>query len=295
MESNNVNFNYEYELYQSPAPAWLKKVLQSSMECLYFYCNEELALATDIQYDEEFLRYVDAKLVPVTELSKLWWGEFSSISKLSNCKLENHLLNKQLKLWTPMGGIVSSFEELKKMMTEGRWRLKDPWMMGGTGQWRISLQMLEQDSLRKGIQKRLQKGPLLLEQSLDIKRVIGTTFNINDNAIERLFSVENFLNSQGNFIGGKLIETPKQIQDELIQVVNSWKEKGARGILEIDSFELEDSTYYPCVEVNHRKTMGWFIWNLCLKLGPGTLLINSDKGIQLNPKTSLMKASWLKT
>lgn len=295
MESHTVNFNYEYELYQSPAPAWLNKVLQSSMECLYFYCNEELPLSTDIQYDDEFLRYVDAKLVPSTKLSKLWWGEFSSISKLSNCKLENHLLNKQLNLWTPTGGIVTSFEELKKMMTEGRWRLKDPWMMGGTGQWRISLEMLEQDSLRKGIQKRLQKGPLLLEQSLEIKRVIGTTFNINDNSIEKLFSVENYLNSQGNFIGGKLIETPKQIKDELFQVVNSWKEKGARGTLEIDSFELEDSTFYPCVEVNHRKTMGWFIWNLCLKFGPGSLLINSDSGIQLNPKTSLMKASWVKT
>ena len=294
MESNTVNFNYEYELYQSPAPAWLKKVLQSSMECLYFYCNEELPLATDIHYEEEFLRHVDARLVAVTDLTNLWWGEFSSISKLSNCKLENHLLNKQLKLWTPNGGIVSSYEELKKMMKAGRWRLKDPWMMGGTGQWRISLEMLEQDSLRIGIQKRLQKGPLLLEQSLEVKRVIGTTFSITDNNIEKLFSVENYLNSQGNFIGGKLTETPEQIQNELMTVVNSWKAKGARGILEIDSFELVNATYYPCVEVNHRKTMGWFIWNLSLRFGPGSMLINNENGIQLNPKNSLMKASWLK-
>lgn len=294
MESNTVNFNYEYELFKSPAPVWMERVLQASMECLYFYCDEKLPLATNIQYEEKFLSRLDAKISPVSDLSLNWWGEFNSISKQSNCKLENYHLNKQLNLWTPEGGIVSSFDELKKMMSVGRWRLKDPWMMGGTGQWRLSLEMLEQDSLRRGLVKRFEKGPLLLERSLEVKRVIGTTFVLNESSIEKIFSVDNSINSQGNFTGGKITDTPKQIQNELIQVASFWKEKGARGIFEIDSFELENTNFYPSVEVNHRKTMGWFIWNLFLKFGSGEMKINSEEGIQLNPENSLMKVSWVK-
>ncbi len=293
MESNHVNFNFEYDLYGRPAPSWMDTVLKPSMECLYFYCNETLPLATNLKYDEKYLENLGAKVVPLSSMAQTWWGEFNPISKKSNCKLENHRANKTLKLWTPEGGIIDSFEDLKTQMGEGRWRLKDPWLMGGTGQWRISREMLDQESYKKGIIKRLEKGSLLLERSLDIETVVGTTFNLMDKKSELLFSVENFLNTQGNFLGGKLIELPSEIKDQLTLMSEYWRELGARGIFEIDSFILEGNIY-PCVEVNHRKTMGWFIWNLTKKFGSGELRIESDTGIRLNPSTAPLKVCWTK-
>lgn len=294
MESYYVNFDYEYELYQCPVPGWMNKVLKPSLECLYFYCNETLPLASNIQYEDEFLEKLQAKTIAIQNSSLPWWGDLNPLSKLSNCKLENHRLNKEMGLWTPQGGVISSFSDLQNIMKHGRWRLKDPWMMGGTGQWRISLEMLDDEALRRGIENRLKKGELLLEESLDIKKVIGTTFSLCHDKVEKLFSVENYLNSQGNFQGGMIIETPLEISDELLQMAEYWKDRGATGLLEIDSFELMNNLYYPCVEVNHRKTMGWFIWNLSKKFGHGKMLLNSQEGIQLNPLNSPMKVSWVR-
>lgn len=292
MESNRVNFNFEYELYAVPEPVWMERVLRPSMECLYFYCDERLPLFTDIEYSEDFLEQAGGEVTVIDDQVKNWWGEISPISKLTNCKLENHRVNKELGLWTPAGGIVSNFDELLLMMSEGRWRLKDPWMMGGTGQWRVDSELIQEKGHRKGIEDRLQKGELLLERSLDIDQVLGTTFELTDNATKCLFSVENHLNSQGNFQGGQITNTPKEILDSVSAVASYWQKKGARGILEVDSFRLVDS-WYPCVEVNHRKTMGWFIWNLTKKFGPGKMLLNSHEGFRVNPEEAAMSVSWL--
>src|SRR5690606_26022045 len=169
--------------------------------------------------------------------------------------------------------------------------LKDPWLMGGTGQWRIDREMLFEQGYRKGIEERLKKGPLLLEQTLEVKNVLGTTFKLEE-SVDLLFSVENFINSQGNFQGGKIIETPAAIVEQVESVARYWHGQGARGILEVDSFILEDG-YYPCVEANHRKTMGWFIWNLTKKVGSGNMLFNSEEGKKLNPKNSPIAVTWL--
>ena len=263
------------------------------MECLYFYCDEELPLATNIKYESDYLEQVGGQTCPHNPETNSWWGSKSELSAKTNCKLENHLTNKHLKLWTPEGGIVKSFEELEALMGEGRWRLKDPWLMGGTGQWRLSREMLYDDALRRGITKRLNKGNLLLERSLEIKNVIGTTFDLTDSTSNLLFCVENFLNSQGNFIGGKVTDLPEVLKSQVYKVSEYWRDLGARGVLEIDSFILDDG-YYPCVEVNHRKTMGWFIWNLSQKLGSGEMRLNHQDGIKLNPKNSALEVSWVK-
>lgn len=294
MESNRVNLSFEYDLFEINSPVWIDRVLRPSVEPLYFYCNEELPLATEIEYDKDFLSSVSGEITSPTNESHNWWGELSSVAKKSNCKIENYKLNKELGLWTPDGGIVHSFEELDQLMSEGRWRLKDPWLMGGTGQWRIDRDMLHEQGYRKGIEERLKKGPLLLEKTLEVKNVLGTTFRLDNDDIDLLFSVENFINSQGNFQGGNVTETPPEIIKELKSIANYWHEQGARGVLEVDSFILEDG-FYPCVEVNHRKTMGWFIWQLTKKFGNGDLLFNSDEGERLNPKSSPIAISWLKT
>src|SRR5690606_15030007 len=152
MESNRINLSFEYDLFETPAPVWIDRVLRPSIEPLYFYCDEKLPLATEIKYSSEFLSMVSGKITAPTDTSLNWWGEFSSIATKTNCKLENHKLNQQLGFWTPAGGIVNSFEELDAMMGEGRWRLKDPWLMGGTGQWRIDREMLFEQGYRKGIE-----------------------------------------------------------------------------------------------------------------------------------------------
>lgn len=292
MESNTVNFNFEYDLYNVPVPAWMNRVLKPSMECLYFYCEESLPLATDQSYEENYLNKLGAKICALDANSSLWWGELSELAKLSNCKLECHMANQELGLWTPEGGIISTWEELETMMGEGRWRLKDPWMMGGTGQWRISTELLIDPGYRKGIEARLKKGPLLLEQSLDITNVIGTTFLLDDKESTLLFSVENHQNSQGNFLGGQVVETPEVCMADLKKMANYWQGKGARGVLEIDSFILSQG-FYPCVEVNHRKTMGWFIWQLEKKLGPGKLRLEASGGIRLNPSSAPLCVEWI--
>lgn len=291
MESNRINLSFEYDLFGANAPVWIDRVLRPSVEPLYFYCAEKLPLATEIEYDEKFLESVSGSTVSPTEQSRNWWGDYSEVAKRTNCKLENHKLNKMLGLWTPAGGIVTSFDELDGLMSEGRWRLKDPWLMGGTGQWRIDREMLHEQGYRKGIEERLKRGPLLLEKTLEVVKVLGTTFDLSSKA-EMLFTVENFINSQGNFQGGRLIDTPPELVNDLSLVANHWLKEGARGVLEIDSFILEDGVY-PSVEVNHRKTMGWFIWNLTQKFDQGSLAFGSEQGLRLNPKDSPIAISWL--
>ena len=293
MESNRINLSFEYDLFNVNAPVWIERVLRPSVEPLYFYCDERLPLATELEYDRNFLKKVDASIVRPDEDSLNWWGQHSDIAKKSNCKLENHKLNQALGLWTPAGGIVTSFDELDALMTEGRWRLKDPWLMGGTGQWRIDREMLHEQGYRKGIEERLKKGALLLEKTLDVVKVLGTTFKLDSKA-SLLFTVENFINSQGNFQGGQLSETPHELVQGLNQVAQHWYSQGARGVLEIDSFILADG-HYLCVEVNHRKTMGWFIWKLTHKFGPGSLVFGSTEGLRLNPANAPIAISWLRT
>lgn len=293
MVSNCVNFNFEYDLYKVPVPSWMERVLRPSMECLYFYCNETLPLASDIKYESSFLEKVEGRVVTPGPETNLWWGQISPISALSNCKIANHAANQQLGLWTPAGGVAHTWQEVDQLMGPGRWRLKDPWMMGGTGQWRINRELLHDPSFKKGIESRLKKGPLLLEQTLEIEAVLGTTFLIDEDSPSLLFTIENHLNSQGNFLGGVVVETPKAIEKELKAMAHYWFAKGARGLLEIDSFKLQKD-WYPCVEVNHRRTMGWFIWCLDKKLGKGRLSLNESGGIKLNPVSSPLSAYWLK-
>ncbi|MBH46699.1 MAG: hypothetical protein CME71_00855 [Halobacteriovorax sp.] len=293
MESNAVNFNFEYDLYRVPVPAWMNRVLKPSMESLYFYCDESLPLATDQKYDHKFLESVEGVVTQETSEAYPWWGKLEPLAKKTNCKLECHKANQVLDLWTPLGGVVSTWSELDEMMGEGRWRLKDPWMMGGTGQWRISRELLSDPGYQKGIETRLLKGPLLLEQSLDISKVIGTTFKLDESSATLLFSVENHQNSQGNFLGGEVIDTPTSCLSALNKMAKYWHEQGARGILEIDSFLLSEGEY-PCVEVNHRKTMGWFIWHLQKKLGEGKLRLEKGHGIRLNPENAPLCVEWVK-
>lgn len=293
MVGNLVNFSYEYDLYGVVPPVWIERVLTPSLECLYFYCNEILPLATNHHYEPKFLEALNGKITPVSIGDHLWWGSVDTIAKKTNSKLENHQLNLSLGLWTPAGGIIHSLKELDELIDDKRWRLKDPFLMGGTGQWRLDRGLLQQDSYRRGIEKRLQIGPLLLEASLDVKQVLGTTFNLQDFGSELLFTVENEINSQGNFQGGSVVETPAAIENDLKRVAQYWWEYGARGILEIDSFALEQG-FYPCVEVNHRKTMGWFIWHLHQRFGEGKLVFEKTNGIQLNPENSPLNAQWVK-
>lgn len=294
MESNLVNFNYEYDLYKTPIPIWMERVLRPSMESLYFYCDETVPLASTLEYEKDFLAKVNGTVVPTNIDSKNWWGEHHPLAAKSNCKLQNHIANKSLGHWVPQGGIVSSWQELDDMMGEGRWRLKDPWMMGGTGQWRIDRELLHDPAYRRGIETRLLKGSMLLEQSLEIDDVLGTTFEITEHHVKLLFSVKNFLNSQGNFQGGELVSTPTEIESELKAMAQYWQKQGARGILEIDSFKLQNG-WYPCVEINHRKTMGWFIWHLSKKMGPGKMLFGENGGVQINPTKAPLRIEWLTT
>ena len=294
MESNLVNFNYEYDLYKTPIPSWMERVLRPSMESLYFYCDEELPLASTLEYEKDFLEKVNGTVVQPDAHSKNWWGEHHPLALKSNCKLQNHIANKFLGHWVPQGGIVSSWQELDDMMGEGRWRLKDPWMMGGTGQWRIDRELLHDPAYRRGIESRLAKGPMLLEQSLEIDEVLGTTFDITESQVKLLFSVKNFLNSQGNFQGGEVVSTPLEIESELKTMAQYWQNQGARGILEIDSFKLQTG-WYPCVEINHRKTMGWFIWHLSKKFGQGKMLFGENGGVQINPSKAPLRVEWLTT
>ena len=292
MESYVLNLDYEYQLYNAKVPIWITRNLVPSVEPLYFYCNEVLPLATNHNYYSEFLKDLKQTTVKINDSSKNWWGEFSEISHESNCKLFNHRVNKALGLWTPPGGIIEDFSELLSMIDETRWRLKDPWMMGGTGQWRIDRELLRSDGYQKGIEERLKKGPLLLEKSLAIEEVLGTTFMLEEHSFKQLFTVKNILNSQGNFIGGEIIDMPQVIENDLNKVVRYWHGRGARGVFEIDSFVLSDG-YYPCVEVNHRKTMGWFIWKLNQKLGSGRLSFEAQGGRRLNPKNSPIPIEWI--
>tara|TARA_R110000868_G_scaffold30668_4_gene113200 strand:- start:570 stop:1454 length:885 start_codon:yes stop_codon:yes gene_type:complete len=292
MESNAVNFNFEYDLFGVPVPAWMNRVLKPSMEPLYFYCNENLPLATDQKYDPKFLERVNGTVCEISSTAYPWWGKIEPLALKTNCKLECYKANQKLNLWTAPGGIVSTWDELDEMMGEGRWRLKDPWMMGGTGQWRISRELIIDPGYKKGIETRLLKGPLLLEQSLDIKKVIGTTFSLDENSTNLLFSVENHQNSQGNFLGGQVVETPVSCVGALTKMAKYWHEQGARGILEIDSFLLSEGEF-PCVEVNHRKTMGWFIWQIEKKIGPGKLRLEEAGGMRLNPTSAPLCVEWV--
>ncbi len=294
MVGNRVNFAYEYELFDAPVPAWMKKVLQPSLECLYFYCDEKLPLASELVYDPEYLSSVNGAVVKPSSQDMAWWGSTHPLARQTNSKIVNHEVNHQLGLWTPQGGIVHSWQDIDELMGEGRWRLKDPWLMGGSGQWRIDRVLLHDPAIRTGIEKRLTKGALLLEQALDIKRVIGTTFNLKEDSYEMLFSVENQLNSQGNFQGGQVVATPQALHHDLNRVVDYWWNQGARGILEIDSFE-HSGGWYACAEVNHRRTMGWFIWQLEKRFGPGRLLLEQCEGRRLNPVVAPLPAFWITT
>lgn len=293
MVANLVNFTYEYDLFNVPPPVWMRRVLQPSLECLYFYCDEEAPLASTMSYSSEFLNSLAGVVTTPTTNDHLWWGEINELARQTNSKTINHQVNRALNLWTPAGGIVHTWQEINQLMDEGRWRLKDPWLMGGTGQWRLDRQLLHDEGMRRGIESRLGKGPLLLEKTLQLKRVLGTTFELKEDACTLLFTVENDLNSQGNFQGGRIVETPISLQKDLERMAHYWWEKGARGIFEIDSFEHLEG-WYPCVEINHRRTMGWFIWHLTKKLGAGSLVLENCTGTRLNPIDAPMPAFWVK-
>lgn len=121
---------------------------------------------------------------------------------------------------------------------------------------------------KEKIKKELEKSELIFEPFVNVIKTYGTRINLKDNSI--LFTIENYINKKGGFVGGKIVENiPDKWVSCLKEIAVKYKDMGAKGEIQIDSFLYEKNgkeIFRPLVEVNYRKTMGQVVHALYEKL-----------------------------
>ena len=131
--------------------------------------------------------------------------------------------------------------------------------------------------------------PILIEPCLDVVTNYGLTF-LNDN---EYFLIQNLNDRHGQFKGGYVLQDiPVNILEKGREIFNWYKKEFRIDSLQIDMFSYganELKWNYLC-EVNHRKTMGWILWQLktifkfkfaALKIEKSNFKVKAKAGVEI--------------
>lgn len=282
MFSDRVNFDFEYSLYQKNYVQTAKtRKLNEEFEFVYFFCSDkENILCPYKKYEPDYLDYLISLGLTLPKMDcsfpqKNWWGNDQNLelARLLNSKITSHEVAKQHQLGPEGIVVVSTFEEISlhlKKFNMKKWICRDPFGMAGTGS--ILFDTDELEIHQKYISKQLNINPLILAPYFSRSMDLGFLFE-NDK-----FEVTWNLNSkEGRFKGGIVFQNIDQLEllirerfhmefRDLLEtekkVADIFKALGNKEIIQVDSFlylEGDSIKFYPLVEVNARKSMGYFI------------------------------------
>ncbi len=282
MFSDRVNFDFEYSLYQKNYVQTAKtRKLNEEFEFVYFFCSDkENILCPYKKYEPDYLDYLISLGLTLPKMDcsfpqKNWWGNDQNLelARLLNSKITSHEVSKQHRLGPEGIVVVRTFEEITlhlKKFNIKKWICRDPFGMAGSGS--ILFDIDELEIHQKHISKQLNINPLILAPYFSRLMDLGFLFE-NDK-----FEVTWNLNTkEGRFKGGIVFQNIDQL--ELLirerfylefrdilktekKVAGIFKDLGNKEIIQVDSFlylEGDSIKFYPLVEVNARKSMGYFI------------------------------------
>jgi len=252
-----TNFSFEEDL-----TGVLQEKIQYSkrnylFEFLFLWIEDgSKSLWTEFNYPNDYLDKIAKRTGSCPKIGKavgdpaLWWGnskienEIEINSKLTSFKARDSLGFEMLDSY-----ILKDKEELEKICNEKELLYKSPFGFSGRGQ------------TRDREKARHFKFPIIVEPWLDVVTNYGLTF-LNEND---LFLIQNLNDRHGQFKGGYVLnDIPENILEKGREIFNWYKEKYHVNSLQIDMFSYgvgELKWNYLC-EVNHRKTMGWVLWQL---------------------------------
>lgn len=255
LSSYRVNIDFEYQLFDS---SWsiqhpkFRKICRE-LEWVYFYMGQNgSSLSTDINYEPSFISSAEEitgkkiKTIPLSEEATPWWGNSTNpLEKEWNSKLTSFEISKELGLLPPKSQIVLNTEELERAFSEGD-VIKSPFEFSG-----------------RGFSRKLDKPmsfPLIVEPWEE--RVFDFGLRVDLRSGEMTI-VENFVDSRGQFKGGRLNqELSSRIDQKIIQqIIEAYKKRGVQDFIQMDCYQTASGIRY-LVEMNHRKTMGDFISTL---------------------------------
>lgn len=282
MFSDRVNFDFELSLFQKNYVQTEKtRKLNEAFEFIYFFCSDKQNILCPYKkYEPDYLSYLTSLGLTLPKMDcsypkRNWWGNDQNLelARLLNSKITSHEVAKDHGL-NPEGiTIIKTFDDLShhlKKFDIKKWICRDPFGMAGTGS--IVFDMTELANLEKYISKQLKNNPLILAPYFS--RLIDLGFIFEGEKFEVTWN----LNSKGGrFKGGivfqnidswnLLIKERFQIEFEEIfktekKVAEIFKKIGNMDIIQVDSFIYSEEgsiKFYPLVEVNARKSMGYFI------------------------------------
>ncbi len=300
----NIDFEFflfEKELYKSKKDLKLNK----EFEYIYFFSSDpNSTLCPFRNYPSDYLNYLVSLGIQLPKMDcsgqkRNWWGNYDDIdlARFLNSKITSTNIANDQGLNPPGIKIIYSLEEIPvhlEQFSSQKWIIRNPFGMAGTGS--IIFEKEEFGSQINFITKQLEKHPVILAPYFQRLMDLGFIFE------NESYNITWNLNSKtGNFKGGIVFENHEalaKLVNENFQV-DFWKiletEKkiskiydhlGNKGIIQIDSFIYKGNNsikFYPLVEVNARKSMGFFINKL------KRFLPKNGVGLFLSLNTSKLK------
>lgn len=295
-----VNFDFDMSFKQKTINYHFKNSV--NFEFIYFFINEENStiLSSKNQYSQDYLDMLRSwgLLIPriTNDLSDAipWWGNFEDyeiklkfISKINCSKIfKSYRLIPDFVFTTDDNITIESLKDQNYFF-------RPEYSFSGIGN----------KIIKKNEISVMPNG--VIAPYLDIYKTFGVTVNLDN---FEYFIVQNFTNSNGNFLGGNIVTddqlaadlkvSREQFSKELELIFRTLKEEGASGRVQFDSlfYRQNDEIYwYKVVEVNYRKTMGLFIKRCFELFGEGRVIFqrepieSSPNAIELSPKSNKLK------
>jgi hypothetical protein len=280
-----VNIDFEFFLFEKELhPSKKNLKLNKEFEYIYFFSSDlNSTLCPFRNYPSDYLNYLVSLGIQLPKMDcsgpkRNWWGNYDDINlaRFLNSKITSTNIANDHGLNPPGIRIINSLEEIPVHLEQfsfQKWIIRNPFGMAGTGS--IIFDKDEFESNKTFITKQLEKHPVILAPFFQRLMDLGFIFE------NESYSVTWNLNSKtGGFKGGivfenndglaKFIRENFQINFEDIletekKISEIYNHLGNKDIIQIDSFIYNENNlvkFYPLVEVNARKSMGYFVNNL---------------------------------
>jgi hypothetical protein len=301
-----VNIDFEFFLFEKELyPSKKNLKLNKEFEYIYFFSSDpNSTLCPHRNYPSDYLNYLVSLGIQLPKLDcsgpkRNWWGNYDNLdlAKFLNSKITSTNIATDHGL-NPTGiKIINSLEEIPIHLDQfdsQKWIIRSPFGMAGTGS--IIFNKEEFRSNISFITKQLEKHPVILAPYFERLMDLGFIFE-NEN-----YNITWNLNSKtGQFKGGIVFENNdgfanllkenfkvnlRDILETERKISKIYDQLGNKGIIQIDSFFYKENNsikFYPLVEVNARKSMGYFINKL------KRFLPKNGVGLFLSLNTSKLK------
>ena len=262
-----VNIDYEFELFDPNYSQNKKKYKRYNNEFEHLFlwiASPSKVLSSKIKYEQSYLNYIKkirGEISPITsdEGTTPWWGHLKNCdqARYLNSKETSFNLAKKFNLLPEESFLIKEKADLKKIEIKLKnFYIKSLYSFSGMGNKKVST-----------LSEVRTNPPYIIEPYYNIVKEFGVTYE-NDNA----YLVKTIQNDKGNFSGGlfneKFDET-EFILNELSELSGFLKQYQKDNSFEIDCFFYQDKNelkFRPCVEINFRKTMTYFIAKLATQL-----------------------------